>query len=442
MNVDRAPMRILLSAYACEPYRGSEPGIGWNWALEMQRQGNDLVVLTRANAREKIEAFYATNPAAPKPKFVYYELSDPLLKLFRARILPEQIYYVLWQWFCMAAARKAVQENRSELIWHLTLGSIRLPVFLGRLKMPMVYGPAGGGERAPLAMRQDYTFVGHVMDMLRDALNWLAGYDPAMRATFAASDVILARTPESAKVVPPRWRGKVEIVHEVGVERCAPPREARTPARRIMYAGGFIYLKGITLGVRAFAEFVRLGGVARFTLVGKGPEQIRARKLAQDLKVDHLIDWVSWVEQRDLWRIYDQHDIFLFPSLHDSGGTVVVEALSHGLPVACFDLGGPGQIVTPESGVVQPTAGRTAHEAALELGRALKELVDDEPRFRRLSAGARKRAEEFTWSYRVAEALRKTVGRIESREGHPKLGSTAFERADLSEAGGGHGVGR
>jgi glycosyltransferase involved in cell wall biosynthesis len=209
-----------------------------------------------------------------------------------------------------------------------------------------------------------------------------------------------------------------------------------------MYAGGFIFLKGITLGVRAFAEFVRLGGEARFTLIGKGPEEIRGRKLAQELKVDHLIDWVPWVEQPDLWRIYEEHDIFLFPSLHDSGGTVVVEALSHGLPVACFDLGGPGQIVTPASGIVQPTAGLSGREAAIQLGRALKQLVDDEPRFRRLSAGARKRAEEFTWSYRVAEALRKVAGRIERREGNPKLGSIASERAELAEAGGGHGVGR
>jgi glycosyltransferase involved in cell wall biosynthesis len=209
-----------------------------------------------------------------------------------------------------------------------------------------------------------------------------------------------------------------------------------------MYAGGFIYLKGITLGVRAFAEFVRLGGDARFTLVGKGPEEIRARKLAQELKVDHLIDWVAWVDQPDLWRIYDAHDIFLFPSLHDSGGTVVVEALSHGLPVACFDLGGPGQIVTSASGIVQSTAGLTAHEAAVALGRALKQLVDDEPLFRRLSAGARLRAEEFTWSYRVAEALRKVAGRVQGREGLSKLQFAAFGRAALPEAGGGHGVGQ
>src|SRR5262249_17128782 len=48
----------------------------------------------------------------------------------------------------------------------------------------------------------------------------------------------------------------------------------------------------------------------------------------------------------ELFELYDTHSLLLFPSLHDSGGFVVLEALSHGLPVVCLDLGGPREIVT------------------------------------------------------------------------------------------------
>ena len=41
-------MRILLSAFACAPHSGSEPGVGWHWALELARLGHDVLVLTRA----------------------------------------------------------------------------------------------------------------------------------------------------------------------------------------------------------------------------------------------------------------------------------------------------------------------------------------------------------------------------------------------------------
>jgi glycosyltransferase involved in cell wall biosynthesis len=399
-------MRILLSAYACEPYRGSEPGVGWNWASELQRHGNSLVVLTRTSLRPKIEQFFSANPTAPRPEFVYYELPAPLLYLFRKGWLPEQIYYVIWQMFCVPTARQAAQDHKSELVWHVTLGTIRLPCFLWRLGKPFVYGPAGGGERTPFNMRTDYSLYAHAKDNLRDALNWLSRIDPMMRAVFAKADLILARTPESAQFVSRRLRDKVRIVHEVGVVQVAPADAVRTSLRRVLYVGNFRYWKGVRIAMRAFGEFIRLGGVGRFTMVGQGPEEPMLRQLAKDANVDHLIDWIPWMEQRHLWRIYDEHDVFLFPSLHDSGGTVVVEALSRGLPVVCIDLGGPGQIVNNDAGFVQPTAGRTAPEVSVELGRVLKRLFDDPAEFKRLSAGALAHAEDFRWSARAARALR------------------------------------
>ena len=45
--------RILLSAYACQPYRGSEEGVGWNWALELINRGHEVWVLTQSNSKKK-----------------------------------------------------------------------------------------------------------------------------------------------------------------------------------------------------------------------------------------------------------------------------------------------------------------------------------------------------------------------------------------------------
>ena len=395
-------MRILVSAYACEPLTGSEPGIGWNWAIELQRHGHFVVVLTRANNRAPIETFFDNTNVTPKPEFDYYDLPEPLLYLKRLGVLPVQIYYLLWQLFCVRTARRAVADHKLDLVWHLTFGVVRWPSFLWRLGKPFVFGPGGGGERAPYAMRGDYPLQGHIRDFLRDVLNGLSRLDPLLRAMFANADLILVKTPESGRLVPRRWKDKTKVYLEIGASRISSAVEARVPAGRILYAGGFIYLKGITIAIRAFAAFIRQGGVGRFTLVGQGPEEARGRKLAKELCVDHLLDWISWVDQRELDRIYAGHDLFLFPSLHDSSGNVVVEALSHGLPVMCFDLGGPAQIVTMDSGVVVTTVGLTAHTAADALGRALKKLFDDRTEYRRLSTGALERARDFSWANRVS----------------------------------------
>ena len=49
-------MNILVSVYACEPNKGSEPGGGWNWVLELSRRGYNIFVITRANNKENIES--------------------------------------------------------------------------------------------------------------------------------------------------------------------------------------------------------------------------------------------------------------------------------------------------------------------------------------------------------------------------------------------------
>ena len=48
-------MKILLSAYACEPNKGSEPAVGWNWARTLVGQGHSVHVITRSNNRTAIE---------------------------------------------------------------------------------------------------------------------------------------------------------------------------------------------------------------------------------------------------------------------------------------------------------------------------------------------------------------------------------------------------
>ena len=72
--------------------------------------------------------------------------------------------------------------------------------------------------------------------------------------------------------------------------------------------------------------------------------------------------WVEWLPHDQLHEHYYQHDALLFPSLRDSGGMVVLEALAHGLPVVCTDRGGPGLIVNRRCGRVVKTSGRTKDE--------------------------------------------------------------------------------
>jgi glycosyltransferase involved in cell wall biosynthesis len=410
-------MRILLSAYSCEPHRGSEPGVGWNWALELQRQGHDVVVLTRTNNRPQIEEFFAQAPAVPRPEFTYYDLPAPFLYLKRKRVLPILLYYFLWQVFCVPVAKAAAGRRPFDFAWHITFATIRWPSFLWRLGIPLVFGPAGGGERAPMRLRN--SAVRHqIRELFRDLIFFSARIDPFCRLLFRHALVIFATTPESADCVPAKYRQKVRCRLSIGVDG-GGASDAKRPSNpgKFLYVGNLLQLKGVDLAIQGFAEFVRRGGVARFTLVGQGPEEARLRALAATLKVDHLLDWISWIDHREIHKVYQSHDIFVFPSLHDSGGLVVIEAMSHGLPVVCLDLGGPGQSASA-GGIVLATAGLSKRQVVENIGGELKALSENPSEFERISAAAIVRARDFLWHARVSGALREVQAALPLYHAH------------------------
>ncbi len=87
--------KVLLSAYACEPGRGSEPEVGWRWAVELAGLGYQVWVLTRANNRAAIERGLASRAPIPSLHFVYYDLPG-WARWWKKGGRGVRLYYVLW----------------------------------------------------------------------------------------------------------------------------------------------------------------------------------------------------------------------------------------------------------------------------------------------------------------------------------------------------------
>src|SRR5437763_11946548 len=108
-------LKVLISAYACEPFKGSEPEVGWQWALQMARF-HDVTVLTRANNHEPIKrGLRALPPDQPVPRFVYFDCSPWLLALKRVFGLT-QLYYILWQKGARTVVAELHRRNSFDLL--------------------------------------------------------------------------------------------------------------------------------------------------------------------------------------------------------------------------------------------------------------------------------------------------------------------------------------
>ena len=392
-------IKILLSAYACEPNEGSEPGVGWHWAHEIEKLGHQVWVFTRSNNKRSIENFYQQNTKPEGIDFIYYDLPG-WLSFWKKGRRGVHLYYLLWQVGAYRLAKELHKQILFDCVHHITFVSARQPSFMGMLNIPFIFGPVAGGESIPKQLRGGMTFKERVFEKIRDVVNTFVKYDPLMNLTFSKATQIYATSEQTKALLPYKYQANTKIQLAIGVDSTGHEvvHRKNSGGLKILFVGNFLYLKGMHYGLVAFKKLLEKSPNSRLTLVGRGQGKILLQNLAIKLGIQDKLDWVKWVGQHELGEIYTSHDVLLFPSLRDSGGMVVLEALSYGLPVICLGLGGPGLIVDGSCGRTIKAKGHTEAEVVRALGEALIELSRSAENLNVLAEGALKRSDTMSWS--------------------------------------------
>jgi len=391
-------MRVLLSAYACEPNRGSEPEVGWQRGLHMLTFVDEVWVLTRSNNRPVIEADPLSH--SDDLHFIYYDLPGWALKLKRHTWFT-RAYFVLWQWGAYREAARCHRDKPFDRVYHVTFASMQFGSFMGRLGIPFIIGPIAGGERAPFRLRKSLPIRGQVTELVRDLGILIQRCSPLSRSSYAAADRIYVTTTDSLKLIPRRWRYKASVHLAIAIDTL-PFRNVRRQQPdppRFVYAGSLIYLKGVHLAICALAQVIATTPDAKLTLIGDGPAEKWLRSVAERCGVAHAVEFAGRVPREQLINAFGNYTALVFPSLHDTGGLVVLEALSQGIPVVCLDLGGPGIIVNASCGVVVQTADADEQCTVTRIANAMTcmgTMSDDHSA--RLSQGAIARSDELSWA--------------------------------------------
>ena len=389
-------MKVFLSAYACEPDKGSEPGVGWRWAKGLAERGN-LQVLTRESNRAAIErAITALPPDDPLKSvtFHYHDLSKPWLWAKR-RGLPTLAYYALWQW--SVARRFGAIADESDVVHHLTFCTLLCPGFWRLKRAAFVLGPVGApqvnphyfplfGDRAWIQKLRGWILVRFLgLPWLRRLLQSAAAVVPANSETryFLIAHGIPAR----------------EVILDTGAPEVPEPtrHEGKVGAIRLMYAGQLERRKGVELALRALARATVYGGCdGHLDIFGQGPDRKRLAALAAELGIADRVSFHGAVPQAELMRNFQQADAFLFTSVRDTSGGVNLEAMAHGLPVICIAHQGVGDI-TDESCAERVPAG-PIEETIGKIAQAIIRLANDPARRAAMGEAAAKRArEKFSW---------------------------------------------
>ncbi|MCC7208502.1 MAG: glycosyltransferase family 4 protein [Anaerolineae bacterium] len=414
-------LRVLISAYACEPGLGSEEGIGWNTILHLS-QHVDVWAITQAANREKIEA---ASGIPSNIHWVYYDLPR-WATFYRKGKRGTRLHYNLWQRGVYPLARRLHDELHFDLIHHVTYGQYWTPSYLSRLSAPFMWGPVGGGESAPRSFYSTLGRKGWLFEVVRDVARRLGELHPTVRYTARHARLVLATSPETAARIQRLWRRDVETVTNVALGADEYDQLSQIPIHdltpfRMVSIGRMLAWKGFHLGLAAFARLTQDFPAAEYWFIGDGPEEARLKALAAELGVPDKVRFLGQIPRDEVLARIAECDVLVHPSLHDSGGWVCLEAMAAARPVICLDLGGPATLVSDGAGFKIPA--HSPDEAISGMAQAMLLLAGDPAYRAHMAHNARQhvrskhlwdqRAAELFSYYRVALRLPGYVGQAE-----------------------------
>ncbi|MFE4105436.1 glycosyltransferase family 4 protein [Almyronema epifaneia] len=388
--------KILVSAYACRPQEGSEPGIGWHLVQELAKV-HQVWVLTRANNQPAIAAELAANPIS-NLQVIYCDLPLWLQKLNHGQKLVH-LHYYLWQIAAYRLGRRLQAKNNFDLVHHVTYVRYWSPSFLSLLPLPFVWGPVGGGEATPRGFWSALGKRGLAYELLREAIHRLSELDPFLRLTARRSAIAYATTADTARCLRRLGAQRVEVFSQLGLstaELSALADLPLPPQPRFLSMGRLLHWKGFHLGLQAFAQ-ADLPPDVTYWIVGDGPERDRLKQLAAALGIsDRVKFWGKLSRSETLQKLADC-SVLVHPSLHDSGALVCAEAMAAGRPVICLDQGGPALQVTAATGF--KVAAQQPAQVIQDLAAAMDCLAQDKTLWQQMSQASRQRIQSvFSWA--------------------------------------------
>lgn len=200
-------MNILLSAYACEPNKGSESEISWSWVKYLSKTNNKVYVITRKSNEAKIKKNKPNNVT-----FLYYDLPRSLIYLIKGgkNKTNSYLYFFLWQVGIFFKFFSFIKKKKFDYIHHITLGSYRIPSLLCYFDAKFIYGPLAGGETTPRELVENFSLKGQIIEKLRFISNKFIKFSPVVNYTFSKSYKIFLTSKDCLKYIPKKQKKNVQ----------------------------------------------------------------------------------------------------------------------------------------------------------------------------------------------------------------------------------------
>ena len=404
-------MKILLSAYACNPDIGSECSHGFHWLWETAALGHEVWCLTTPPGRASLEKFlaaHAADPAAARIHLVYVDVPDAVQYLYRWQF-GVYIHYVVWQRYAWRAARELDREIDFDLVHHVTYNSLQMATWLWRLKKPLLLGPLGGGMKAPASLRRYLPNWVKTETMRNVIARLLITFDPNVRQSLRHAALVLAANGETAALARELGARRIELAMSTAqpasfFPATYPPRAPLAGRElRILWLARLFPRKGLHLVLDALSRVDKRVNF-HLDIMGDGPVGPLVPGWIAEAGLDDRVTWHGHIPYETIRAAYLSHDLFMLCSLRDTFASQYIESMALGLPILTLDHHGASDFIPDAAGIKVPV--QSADATADALARAVEHLYDHPDELARRGQATFDWASQYSWPRLVADLHR------------------------------------
>ena len=331
-------MNYLISAYSVNPYKGSEDSIGWNWVLQYEKnykKGDRIILLTKKfnekDTRRGLKEFNIQHV-----ELVIVDVPDALNWFREKHSAFHHMYYILWQhWAWLWVKHSGI---RFDVIHHVTMNDYRIPSEMYKAKgAKVIWGPMGGAQVTPrpLKVYEKNQLVASFREFVNKSCSWNPFYKKALRSYYKIYCINNETQKQISRIV-----GKdVPLMPELALRdeyKNLPIRKGKNDILKIVFVGRLIGKKGIAFLVDALS-LMPTDMDWELLIFGDGDDRALIEKQIADSGIGKNIKLMGNRPLNQIAEAYQQADVFVLPSLRETSGNVLLEAMAYAVPIVAFD---------------------------------------------------------------------------------------------------------
>ena len=411
--------KVLVSAYACIPGRGSEEGNGWHYASIISQHDCEVWCLTRRIGEDKIKQKLEECPL-PNLKFVFVDVPEWVDKAYHRGMLGMYFHYIYWQWAAYQTAKPLSKQIAFDVVHHVSYGSLQLGSFLYKLRRPFVFGPVGGGQEAPASMKHYFKQFWRKEQMRSIVSKLLLHFNPGCFGAVRHAKHLLVWNEDTRRMVEALGRTEGIAKEFSGVSQSFIPQEplvrAPHPVLRLVWVGRLLPRKALELTLQGLSK-VDSKVPVHLTVVGDGQMGEYVPEYLEKYQVKDRVSWVGRVDYEQVKEYYRQADIFYFNSLRDTGPAQLLEAMAYSLPVVTLNIHGQAELVNDSTGIRVPVT--NPEEVAEGLAKAIEWMYHHPTERLAMGVNAYDFASQQTWERKIGRLINSYYGTSQPAQHSP-----------------------